>query len=494
VSAVALKPVEARVRALARRRGWPHAVLSADLEVLAGAPSAGWWRRTLPRLKPARRGTALALRWPKGARGAALPLANDGYLVLGPFRGAAGPDAETLRALADGLRSHLEVSDQLVLTTHALEAKTHTLEAVVHLGKVLSAVKDLGTLVGMIAEQVHVLEADRGSVFLIDPEREELYSLVALGAEIKEIRFPISKGLAGWVARTGEVLNVPDAYRDDRFNPEFDRKTGYRTRSVLAVPMVDPRGTRIGVMQVINKKGGGAFSREDVELLEAMASEAAIAIANVRLVEEQKQLFDSAIATMAAALDARDPMTAGHTHRVTEYAVGIGRHLGLDRGLLERIRIAGMLHDLGKIGTPDAVLKKPGKLTDEEFEIIKQHAAYTRTIVRNLKLPPELKGLAEESAGHHERLDGSGYPDGLRGEAIPLVARILAVADVFDAITSKRHYRDAMRIDQALDVIRRGEGSHFDPACVAAFFRYFEAELRSRFEAGPRDGGEGGGA
>jgi len=370
---------------------------------------------------------------------------------------------------------------------NALARKEHTLEAILHLGQSLSHIKDLNELVAsrMVPELVQLLNADRGSVFLIDEAHAELYSVIALGVELKQIRFPLDRGLAGYVARTGEVLNVPDAHQDPRFNPEFDRKSGYTTKSVLAVPMVDPRGQRIGVIQVINKKNASVFSREDIELLEAVSSEAAIAIINTQLVQAQKELFDSAITTMAAALDARDQMTAGHTHRVTEYSVGIARRLGMTVRQLERVRITGMLHDIGKIGTPDAILKKDGKLTDEEFQIIKQHAAYTRTIVRNLKLPPELAGIAEEAAGHHERMDGTGYPDGLSGEAIPLVARLMAVADVFDAITSKRHYRSAMPIEQALEIIRKGTGSHFDPVCVDAFMKYFEEELRQRFPSSP---------
>ncbi len=377
-------------------------------------------------------------------------------------------------------------------TEEALRLKTQTLEAVLHLGRALASIKDLKQLVAsqMVPELVALLHADRGSVFLIDHERQELYSVVALDLEIKEIRVPVQRGLAGFVARTGQILNVPDAHRDDRFNPEIDRKTGYRTKSVLAAPMVDPQGRRIGVIQVINKKTASAFTREDEELLSAIASQAAIAIINVRLVEEQRQMFESFITTMAAALDARDSMTAGHTQRVTEYAIGIGRALGLDHQQLERIRIAGTLHDMGKINTPDAVLKSTSDhLTKEERKIIEQHAAYTRVIVRNIKLPPELAGLPEESAGHHERMDGSGYPDGLKGKRIPLVARILAVADVFDAITSKRHYREPMSIDQALKVIREGSGTHFDPQCVKAFMKYFEQELKDRFTVRSNSGG-----
>ena len=197
--------------------------------------------------------------------------------------------------------------------------------------------------------------------------------------------------------------------------------------------------------------------------------------------EAQRALFESFISTMAAALDARDGITGGHSHRVTEYAMGIGRAMGLADSRIDRIRIAGMIHDVGKVNTPDSILKKPDILTREEFAIIKQHAAYTRSIIRNLKLPHDLDGLADDAGLHHERLDGSGYPDGLKGNAIPPIARILAVADVFDAITSKRHYRQAMPIDQALGEIKKGVGSHFFPECVDAFLGYYAKELASKF-------------
>jgi HD-GYP domain-containing protein (c-di-GMP phosphodiesterase class II) len=163
--------------------------------------------------------------------------------------------------------------------------------------------------------------------------------------------------------------------------------------------------------------------------------------------------------------------------------------LGLPMEEQKGIKIAGMLHDIGKIGTPDAILKKPGLLTPEERAIMNQHASYSRSIISTLKLPTELTGLADDAAGHHEWWDGNGYPLKLKGEGIPLVSRVLAVADVFDAITSKRHYRDAMPIDQALAIIRDGTGTHFDPACVQAFFRYYEEDLRDTFT---REGGNGG--
>jgi len=192
---------------------------------------------------------------------------------------------------------------------------------------------------------------------------------------------------------------------------------------------------------------------------------------------------------MAAALDARDGLTAGHSHRVTEYAIGIGRAMGLPHDQLERIRLAGMIHDMGKLNTPDAILKKPASLTTEEYEVIKMHPAYTRSIMKNLRLPPGLEGLPDDAGMHHERADGTGYPNGLQGDSIPLVARILAVADAFDAITSQRHYRDARGPELAINELRNGSGTQFFPECVQAFEKYFEAELKDRFRPGAN--GEG---
>jgi len=496
---------EARVLGFARRSRWPYALLDAGRGLVDANPDAAMWRRLLPKLRLSQRRGVLSVGWPAGSRGTVLPLSAGGWVLLGPFRGR-GPEAGVLEELAallgecgtahtEAMRKRLEVDrlrDEETSAQVALARKERTLQAVMHLGSVLASIKDLRELVGssMVPEMVQLLNADRGSVFLIDDERQELYSIIAMGVDFKEIRMPLAVGLAGWVARTGEIVNVPDAHVDPRFNPDFDHRTGYRTRSVLAVPLVDPQGKRFGVVQVINKKTSPRFTREDEELLQAVSAEAAVAILNTRLVEQVKGLFDSVISSMATALDARDNSTSGHTHRVTEIAIGVAKRAGMTRSQLERVRIAGLLHDIGKIGTPDAILRKPGLLTAEEREIMNQHASYSRTIISTLKFPAELAGLGDDAAGHHEWWDGTGYPLKLKGEAIPQVSRVLAVADVFDAVTSKRHYRDAMPLDQALAIIREGSGTHFDPAMVQAFFRYFDEELRDTIA---REGGNGGG-
>jgi len=477
-----LTPSEKAVIAMAKKRGWPYALLRADGGLLKGAPGVSFWRKKLVELRPKRAAGTLVVQWPAGTRGTVFPVSGKRWLVVGPF---PAKDRESDQGMLD-LASTL-VGNSLVLT-EALFQKMHALEAVLHLSATFATIKDLEQLVSssIVREVVQLLNADRGTVYLLSDDGKEIYSLIALGTEMREIRFPVEKGIAGYVARTGKALNIPDAYLDDRFNPDFDKKSGYRTRSVLAAPMTDAQGHRVGVVQVINKKDGNAFTNEDEEFLKTIGAEAATAIINVKLVEEQKQLAESMIVSLAAALDARDTYTAGHSHRVALYAHGIARYMGIKRPELDHVRMAGLMHDLGKIGVPDLILRKTGGLSSEEYEIIKKHASFTRTILREIKLPAELHGLPEEAGGHHERMDGSGYPDNLPGEKIPLTARILAVADVFDAITSRRTYRQAMPIEEALAVIRDGSGRHFYPDCVTAFFKYFEAELRPKW---PADGG-----
>lgn len=200
------------------------------------------------------------------------------------------------------------------------------------------------------------LNADRCTVFLIDQERQELWSKVAMGVN-QEIRFPMTKGIAGHVARTGEILNIRDAYADPRFNPEVDKKTGYRTRNLLTMPMHNKQNEIIGVFQVLNKKEG-SFTDEDVELLKAIASIAATAVENASLYDELNRSFVSFMETLSTTLDARDYITSGHSRRVTLYAVQVARLMRLSKREIELIRYAALLHDIGKLGIPEIVLFK----------------------------------------------------------------------------------------------------------------------------------------
>jgi len=171
-------------------------------------------------------------------------------------------------------------------------------------------------------------------------------------------------------------------------------------------------------------------------------------------------------------------LTAGHSDRVTLFAVGIAKEMGLSYDTIEMIRVSALLHDYGKIGIADAILKKPGKLTDKEYDEIKAHSAKTRQILDKIEFQGIYREVPDVASSHHEKYDGTGYPAGLKGTEIPLGARILAVADVFEALTAQRHYRGPMPLRDALDLLQRDKGKHFDPEVVDAFMRFYEKEGR----------------
>ncbi|MDD2700192.1 MAG: response regulator [Sideroxydans sp.] len=194
--------------------------------------------------------------------------------------------------------------------------------------------------------------------------------------------------------------------------------------------------------------------------------------ATVKIVEQERET----IFCLARAAEYRDPETGGHIKRMAHYSRHIGKNLGLSAEQQELLLEAAPMHDIGKVGTPDLILLKPGKLTDEEFGIMKQHAVIGYEVL-SASSSPLLKIAAEIAHTHHEKFDGSGYPRGLKGNDIPLFGRIVAVADVFDALTSERPYKRAWPIDDACQLLREGSGRHFDPDCLQAFFKDFEQVL-----------------
>ena len=315
-------------------------------------------------------------------------------------------------------------------------------------------------------EAKNVLNCDRCSVFVYDEIKDELWARVAHGE--KKIRFATNLGIAGFVFHTGEVLNIPNAYADARFNPNIDKKTGYRTRNILTVPMRTMLGETIGVFQALNKFSG-PFSKDDEELFDAISIISATQIENAQLYEEQRKTFDSFVETLASTIDARDPLTAGHSKRIALYADEVAKVLKLTNQERNVLRTAALLHDCGKIAVRDSVLTKDGVLSDEEYDHIKEHSFYTKTILDNINFSRQLREVPSIASSHHEKIDGSGYPSGLRSEEIPRLGKILAVVDVFDALTSRRHYRDRMDFLEVMDMMAEGCGSQFDEFYVAAF-------------------------
>lgn len=356
------------------------------------------------------------------------------------------------------------------------QGKRDPLIALLKIGQTVSAETDIDVLLKVIAEETKsAIQADRCSVFLYDKSKDELWSKVALGMDSQEIRFPVDKGLAGHVVMTGQPINITDAYSDKRFNKEIDLQTGYKTKTILCMPIKNMKQEIIGVFQVLNKVEG-CFTEEDEDLLVAIGSSAGIALENAQLFKkqqemfiEQKKVFDSFIDTLATSIDARDKITAGHSLRVRLYAVLIANELKLDEKMIEIIEKAATLHDIGKIGIRDSVLQKEGKLTDEEYKHIQEHVEITHHILEKIHMSDEFRLVAEIACSHHEKFNGMGYYRKLKGEEIHLGGRILAVSDVFDAITSKRHYRDKMPIINVIDILIKDSGSHFDGKIVDCF-------------------------
>ena len=357
-----------------------------------------------------------------------------------------------------------------------IQQNTTLLLALSKIARTVNAEANLDKLLMTIAEQTKlVLNADRCTVFLYDKEKNELWSKVALGMESEEIRFSADKGFAGDVLKTGETIRIKDAYSDERFNKEIDKKTGYKTYNLLCMPMRNIKFEIIGVFQVLNKKDGD-FTDADEDILLAIGTNAGIAIENnllfniqQKMIEEQQKLFEGFINTLAASIDARDKITLGHSNRVRLYAELIAKQLGLNNDITGIISKAAMLHDIGKIGIRDSVLQKKGTLTKEEYEHIKEHVKITYDILCKTNINSSFNEITEIAASHHEKYDGTGYFRSLKGENIPLGGRILAVSDVFDAITSVRHYRDRMPIKDALNIILDGENKHFDSKVTEAF-------------------------
>jgi len=348
------------------------------------------------------------------------------------------------------------------------------LRLLIKFGGLISAETTVDALLEIIADQIRLIaDADRCTVFLADMARNELWSKVAHGGHRREIRVAMGSGIAGICAVTGETINAGDAYSDPRFLPDIDKTTGYKTRNVLAVPLKNSKGELLGVFEALNKKSGAGFTQGDIGLLQLMGTLAANAIENAKLYEDLRATQEETIYRLAVTAEYRDQQDTGrHLRNIGRVTYQLALAMGLQREDAEDMRRASALHDIGKVALCDAILLKPGKLTAAEFEEMKKHTLYGARILS--KAESRLLRIASRlAAAHHEKYDGSGYPGGLKGREIPLEARIVAVADVFDALCMPRVYKPAWGAKRAYDYIIRHAGRAFDPEVVEAFRSIF---------------------
>ena len=314
-----------------------------------------------------------------------------------------------------------------------------------------------------------LVSADRCTVWLLDRKNEKIWSKVAHGVD--RIEIPISKGIAGYVAETGEHLVINDAYSDDRFDQQVDKATGYHTRNILALPIEDSNGDIIGVYQAINKMTGNrSFSKKDLEHLLLAASYTGKQLEVLAYAEEIKLTQREIILTLAETGEMRSKETGNHVKRVAEYSRILAESYGLEPEQINLLKDASPMHDIGKIAIPDSILLKPGRLTDEERAVMQSHTTLGYEMLKHSEREL-LKAAVIVAYQHHEKWDGSGYPRGLKGENIHIYGRLTAIADVFDALICKRVYKNPWPADKIIAMFAESSGKDFDPQVVEAFMR-----------------------
>jgi len=482
------------------------------------------------------------------------------------------------------------------MNTSVLETRVEKLTGLLEVGKAMASERNLDRLLQLILGEVtKVMGADRSSLFLVDRERNELWSKIAQGLEVREIRVKIGLGIAGYVAQTGKIVNIQDAYADPRFNQATDLRTGYRTRTILCVPMQNHLNEVIGVLQVLNKRDG-SFTREDEELLLALSSQAAVAIENAILYEDIQKLFEGFIKASVYAIESRDPTTSGHSERVAILTIGLAEKVDRADGGpfasitfspedIRELRYASLLHDFGKVGVREPVLVKANKLYEHHLDLIvarlnfikkalensylqkklslaltlgpscqeglasldeelqrrlaevddqmnfileankptvlpqggferildiaaktfvdgdggkipylstkeaenltigkgslnveerleiESHVTHSFRFLRQIPWTKDLRRVPTIAYAHHEKLNGTGYPNQLRSEDIPFQAKIMTVCDIYDALTaSDRPYKRALPPERAIDILGlEVKDGNLDPELVRIF-------------------------
>jgi len=382
-----------------------------------------------------------------------------------------------------------------------------------NIGVALSSEHNLEKLLGQVVSQaLGLAHCDAGSIYI--KEEDKLAFMVAQNNTLKKrygkgyedkyfkkFQFPISKDrISGYVASTGETLNIGDVYqihpdKEYRFTDDFDRRNNYVTKSMIAMPLKDPDHNVLGVLQLINclnEEGKIIPFDKDIEnLIQSVSSQAAVAIRNAQLIRKVKEAHLDTILRLSVAAEFRDDDTSEHLRRMTTYSVIVARNLGMSEYEIDLLKYAAPMHDIGKIGIPDSILFKPGNLTKSEWEEMKKHTIYGAQILEGSD-SEILKASSIVAMNHHERWDGSGYPRGLRKNEIPIFGQIVSIADVFDALASKRCYKEAYDLSNSIEEIKASRSVSFSKHIVDAFVQgleeiveVFQNSQKSVFERAP---------
>jgi len=353
----------------------------------------------------------------------------------------------------------------------AISIGAECLQSILDSSKLLNSNIDRKKLLNLVLDRaIAVTNAEAGTLWLVS-EEGYLMPVVVQGVKkefIESLSLKPGEGLAGYVVSE----NKPKLARDVRDEPgwasRFDEYSGFETKSVLCIPL-RADAIVIGCLELVNKANNKLFSEKDLEVAMIFAGHAAIALENNRLYGENKQLLESVIYVLSSALDAREPYARKHSERVTALSLKLAKAIGLSAKKIEELEWTALLHDVGKIGICDSVLHQQGPLDKKGWEIIKKHPEIGHKILIDLKPVKIGKAISSSVLSHHERYDGTGYPMGLKEDQIPLYARIIAIADSYDTITSDRPYRRKASKAEAMEEIRNNAGTQFDPLLVEKF-------------------------
>jgi len=350
-------------------------------------------------------------------------------------------------------------------------------------GRIIGRYHRIETLLPQVIEVLRQrLDYDRGMILLTSEDGRSLEYRTGFGYSPEQVEEltreslhldrPRSRGVFVLCHREQRPFLINDVDTIQGTLSERSRRFLHRvgSKSFLCCPILLD-GKCFGVLAVDNMKTKRPLLESDLNLLMGIAPEIGLSLSNALLTDQREQQFQSMVRTLAASIDARDSLTSGHSQRVTDFAVALCRELHLDSEFTEVVRVAAQLHDYGKIAIKDSILKKEGPLTLEERLEIETHAARSEELLSQVQFLGAYQQVPRIAGAHHERLDGKGYPQGLRGDQIPWGARIIAVADFFEAITAKRHYREPMSFEQAVALLRRESGDHLEPAIVDAMLR-----------------------
>jgi len=359
--------------------------------------------------------------------------------------------------------------------THELEHKIEQLESsrtlikrlLARIGTAIVSHEGIDNLLELIVENASTaLEAQMGSLLLVDGDKPELVvktTWTADGQAHEVQRMQLGEGIAGWVAKEGSSMRANGSPTAVGFAKASERKDC----AVLCVPLII-RDKTIGVLSLLREDPKRAFGEDDELVLGNIGSQIAVAIENYRLNLDIEHTYFETIMALALAVEAKEPHTAGHSKRVGFYAVKIAEEMGVEEDTTKILKHAGLLHDIGKIGIKDDILLKAGPLTPEEWRVMQQHSVIGEAILKPVR---SLTKVAEMVRCHHEWYDGSGYPDGLKADQIPLGARVLTVADSYDAMSTDRPYRKRLTLEEAKSELRKGAGKQFDPRVIDAFLK-----------------------